>query len=117
MSSTRPSPRNNLAKENNNNIQPEANVSWRNIATTLVDRIVSVIAYLQQFRNFCSLLLLFAVASRFSDMVIRRGRPSILDRPIGSACAVLFEIDIDRILFAAALDQPLLLPLSGAGRT
>ena len=40
----------------------------------------------------------------------------ILDRPIGPACAVLFEIDIDRILFAATLDQPLLLPLSGAGR-
>jgi hypothetical protein len=38
MSSTRPSPRNNLAKENNNNIQPEANVSWRNIAITLITR-------------------------------------------------------------------------------
>ena len=43
-------------------------------------------------------------------------KPSLLDRPIGPACAVLFEIDIDRILFAATLHQPLLLPLSGAGR-
>jgi len=37
MSSTRPSPRNNLAKENNNNIQPEANLSLRNIAITLIN--------------------------------------------------------------------------------
>jgi hypothetical protein len=50
------------------------------------------------------------------DMVVGRGRPSLLDRPIGPASAVLFEIDIDRILFAATLDQPLLLPVSGAGR-
>ena len=50
----------------------------------------------------------------FSDL--RDVRLSILDRPIGPACAVLFEINIDRILFAATLDYPLLLPLSGAGR-
>jgi hypothetical protein len=58
----------------------------------------------------------FRLSSFSADVVVRRGRPSLLDRPIGPACAVLFEIDIDRILFAATLDQPFLLPLSGAGR-
>ena len=43
-------------------------------------------------------------------------RPSLLDRPIGPAGAILLKIDIDRILFAATLDHPLFLPLSGAGR-